>query len=152
MTPRRPEEGTTVVTLLKKPVFPIVNGISQVVHRSIIIFPPVLPTSSVPSLFCHCVFGFVFPPTHPGKSLEPYERFLHLYSCSKVIDGKGYRKMAIQERFQIESVGSDEILRVESDEEGFVNYEPGMLAQIEDDLNAERDRIFAEEFFCGWVS
>ena len=60
--------------------------------------------------------------------------------------------MAIQERFQGESFGSDEILRVESDEEGCVNYEPGMLAQIEDELNAERDRIFAEEFFCGCAS
>ncbi|MGO9122384.1 MAG: hypothetical protein ACLQPD_32820 [Desulfomonilaceae bacterium] len=55
--------------------------------------------------------------------------------------------MAIQERFQAESIGSDEVLHVESDEEGCVSYEPGMLAQIEDELNAERDRIFAEEFF-----
>ncbi len=82
-----------------------------------------------------------------GKSLEPYEGFLHPYSCNKVLDGKGDRKMATQERFQAESIGSDEILHVESDEEGCVNYDPGMLAQIEDELNAERDRIFAEEFF-----
>ncbi len=54
--------------------------------------------------------------------------------------------MAIHEGFQAESVGSDEILRVDLDEEGCVYYEPGMLAQIEDQLNAERDRIFAEEF------
>jgi len=55
--------------------------------------------------------------------------------------------MAVQERFKAESVDREEILRVELDEEGCVNYEPGMLAQIEDELNAERDRIFAEEFF-----
>jgi len=53
--------------------------------------------------------------------------------------------MALQE--QAESTGNDKILHVESDEGGCVNYEPGMLAQIEDELNAERDRIFAEEFF-----
>jgi len=55
--------------------------------------------------------------------------------------------MAVQEGFKPESVDRDEILRVELDEEGCVNYEPGMLAEIEDELNAERDRIFAQEFF-----
>ncbi len=33
-----------------------------------------------------------------------------------------------QEQCQAESFGSGEMLRVESDEEGCVNYEPGMLA------------------------
>jgi len=55
--------------------------------------------------------------------------------------------MAVQEGFKAQSVHRDEILRVELDEEGCVNYEPGMLAQIEDELNAERDRVFVEEFF-----
>ncbi len=55
--------------------------------------------------------------------------------------------MAILESSQTESVGNNEILGVESGEEGWVNYEPGMLAQMEDELNAERDRVFAEEFF-----
>ena len=55
--------------------------------------------------------------------------------------------MAVQEGFKAESVDWEEILPVELDEEGCVNYEPGMLAEIEDKLNAERDRIFAQEFF-----
>ena len=55
--------------------------------------------------------------------------------------------MDVQEGFKAESVDREEILRVELDDEGCANYEPGMLAQIEDQLNAERDRIFAQEFF-----
>jgi len=53
-----------------------------------------------------------------------------------------------QEQCQAESFGSGEMLRVESDEEGCVNYEPGMLAAKEDRLNAEREKTFAQEFFC----
>ena len=55
--------------------------------------------------------------------------------------------MAIQESFQAASVENNELLGAESGAEGWVNYEPGMLAQMEDELNAERDRVFAEEFF-----
>ena len=55
--------------------------------------------------------------------------------------------MVTQEGSQVESLGEETNLQIQLDEEGCVNYEPGMLAQIEDQLNAERDRIFAEEFF-----
>ena len=55
--------------------------------------------------------------------------------------------MAGQEQFLAESFESDERLLVKSGEESCVNYEPGMLAQIEDELNEERDRVFANEFF-----
>ena len=43
----------------------------------------------------------------------------------------------------------DERLPDASNEEICMNYTPGMLAQMEDDLNAERDRVFQEEFFFG---
>jgi hypothetical protein len=38
-----------------------------------------------------------------------------------------------------------------SEQEGqdCVNYYPGMLADIEEELGEARDRAFEEEFFCG---
>jgi hypothetical protein len=56
--------------------------------------------------------------------------------------------MTSQEEVQSDGFPGDEGLPVASDEEICINYRPGMLAQIEDELNAERDRVFAEEFFC----
>ncbi len=56
--------------------------------------------------------------------------------------------MAGKEQFQAESFESGEIRRGGCDEEGCVNYEPGMMAANEDELNEECDRAFAEEFFC----
>jgi hypothetical protein len=50
------------------------------------------------------------------------------------------------ERYDGESVGSEEIWRVQSDKEGCINYEPGM-PESEDELNAESESVFAEEFF-----
>ncbi|MGO8821563.1 MAG: hypothetical protein ACLQT6_01480 [Desulfomonilaceae bacterium] len=39
-----------------------------------------------------------------------------------------------------------------SEQEGkdCVNYYPGMLADIEEELGEARDRAFEEEFFCGF--
>ena len=64
--------------------------------------------------------------------------------------------MAIQERFEKESVGRDEILHFRSGEEGCacyepeegcIKYEPRTLERVEHEFNAERDTFFAEEFF-----
>jgi hypothetical protein len=57
--------------------------------------------------------------------------------------------MTIQKRFQSDNFPGDAGFPVASDEEMCTNYEPGMLAQIEDELSAERDRVFEEEFFFG---
>ena len=59
--------------------------------------------------------------------------------------------MSIQQRFQPEVFKENEGFPVASDEEVCMIYQPGMLAQIEDELNAERDRVFEEEFFFGCV-
>jgi hypothetical protein len=57
--------------------------------------------------------------------------------------------MINQEEVQSDFFPGDERFPVESNEEISINYSPGMLAQIEDELNAERDRVFQEEFFFG---
>ncbi len=59
--------------------------------------------------------------------------------------------MSIQERFQSEGFKDYEGFPVASDEKICMNYQPGTLAQFEDELNAERDRVFEEEFFFGCV-
>ena len=56
--------------------------------------------------------------------------------------------MTSQEEVLSEGFPGDESIPVASNEETCMNYRPGMLAQIEDELNAERDRVFAEDFFC----
>ena len=57
--------------------------------------------------------------------------------------------MISQEEVQADFFPGDERFPVASNEEISINYTPGMLAQIEDELNAERDRVFQEEFFFG---
>lgn len=59
--------------------------------------------------------------------------------------------MISQEEVQSAVFLGDERSPVASNEEICMNYRPGMLAQIEDELNAERDRVFQEEFFFGCV-
>ena len=59
--------------------------------------------------------------------------------------------MAIQEGFQVESVGSDQIFHIEPDEKGRANYQPRVLAQIEDEADADADTFVAEEFLMNWV-
>lgn len=59
--------------------------------------------------------------------------------------------MISQEEVQSDVFLGDERFPVSSNEEICMNYSPGMLAQIEDELNAERDRVFQEEFFFGCV-
>ena len=56
--------------------------------------------------------------------------------------------MTSQEEVQSDGFPGDKDLPVASDEEIWMDYRPGMLAQIEDELNVERDRVFAEDFFC----
>ena len=51
----------------------------------------------------------------------------------------------VQEEFDV----SGECYGAELDEALCINYYPGKLAEIEDALNEERDRIFAEEFLFG---
>ncbi len=55
--------------------------------------------------------------------------------------------MINQEEVQSDVSLGDERFPVASNEEICMNYRPGMLAQIEDELNAERDRVFQEKFF-----
>jgi len=64
--------------------------------------------------------------------------------------------MDIQEPFEAESVGRDEILHFGSSEEsclcyepeeGCIKYEARRPERIEHEVNAERDSFFAEEFF-----
>jgi hypothetical protein len=57
--------------------------------------------------------------------------------------------MISQEEVRSDFFPGDERFLVASNEETSINYTPGMLAQIEDELSAERDRVFQEEFFFG---
>jgi len=57
--------------------------------------------------------------------------------------------MAVEGEFQEESVERAECFGVDLDEHLCMNYYPGKLAEIEDALNEERERIFAQEFLFG---
>jgi hypothetical protein len=53
-----------------------------------------------------------------------------------------------------ESTGSDENMDFkatmgDSDTLDYANYRPGVLTEMEDNLNAARDKVFEDEFFCG---
>ncbi len=56
--------------------------------------------------------------------------------------------MAAEEE-QIEFSGTRICFGEELDESKCINYQPGMLAEIEDAVIEEREKIFAEEFFSG---
>jgi hypothetical protein len=59
--------------------------------------------------------------------------------------------MISQEEVRSDVFLGDERFPVAPNEEICMNYRPGMLAQMEDELNAERDRVFQEEFFFDCV-
>jgi hypothetical protein len=61
---------------------------------------------------------------------------------------KGDRTMAVEGEIQEEFVEPAECFGVELDEAQCINYYPGKLAEIEDALNEEHDKAFAEQFFC----
>ncbi len=55
--------------------------------------------------------------------------------------------MAAEEEVRREFSGTRICFGEELDEALCINYQPGMLAEIEDALNEERDRSVAEQFF-----
>ena len=57
--------------------------------------------------------------------------------------------MAVEGEFQEEYSESAECFGVELDEGLCIDYHPGKLAEIEDALNEERERLFAREFLFG---
>jgi hypothetical protein len=57
--------------------------------------------------------------------------------------------MAVEVEFREESFEGPECFGVGLDEGLCINYHPGKLAEIEDALNEERERIFAQEFLFG---
>jgi hypothetical protein len=57
--------------------------------------------------------------------------------------------MAVESEFQEETFKGSECFGLELDEGLCIDYHPGKLAEIEDALNEERERIFAQEFLFG---
>ncbi len=57
--------------------------------------------------------------------------------------------MAVESEFREESVEGPDCYGVELDQGLCINYYPGKLAEIEDALNEERERLLAQEFLFG---
>jgi hypothetical protein len=57
--------------------------------------------------------------------------------------------MISEEKVSSDAFRDDERSAVAPNEETCMDYRPGTLAQMEDELNALRDKVFEEEFFFG---